>query len=203
MTRSIPAVILEADDVAETESFLKALGVDDRVRVRPAQEPASGFRGYSLSLVVSQPGVVDAYLRAALDAGGTQVKAASKSFWGYGGSFRAPDGTVWTVASSKKKDSGPSNLQYDELVLLLGVDDVKATRQLYVEQGLEVGKGFGSKYVEFKAPTGPGVKLALQSRRAVAKNAGVDAEGSGSHRLAILSDGPPFTDPDGYEWESR
>lgn len=201
-TRTIPAVVLEADDVAEAETFYKSLGVGDRVRVRTADAPSTGFRGYSLSLVVSQPGVVDAYLRAAVDAGATAIKPGSKSFWGYGGSFRAPDGTVWTVASSKKKDAGPSNLEYDELVLLLGVEDVKATRQLYVDQGLEVGKGFGSKYVEFKA-AGPGVKLALQSRRAVAKNAGVDAEGSGSHRLAILSDGPPFTDPDGYAWESR
>ena len=29
----------------------------------------------------------------------------------------------------------------------------------------------------------------------------VAAEGSGSHRLVMGSDTPPFTDPDGFSWE--
>ena len=37
-------------------------------------------------------------------------------------------------------------------MLLLGVDDVKATKQFYVDHGLAVGKSFGSKYVEFDTP---------------------------------------------------
>ena len=86
-------------------------------------------------------------------------------------------------------------------MLLLGVADVKATKQFYVERGLSVAKSFGSKYVEFDAADSP-VKLALYSRRAAAKDAGVAADGTGSHRIVIVGDGEPFTDPDGFAWET-
>lgn len=39
-------------------------------------------------------------------AGATALKPAAKSLWGYGGVVQAPDGTIWTVASSSKKDTG-------------------------------------------------------------------------------------------------
>jgi hypothetical protein len=64
-----------------------------------------------------------------------------------------------------------------------------------------VGKSFGSKYVEFDLPGSP-LKLALYSRRAAAKDAGVDPAGSGSHRIRVASDAGPFTDPDGFVWEA-
>jgi hypothetical protein len=48
---------------------------------------------------------------------------------------------------------------------LLGVADVKATKQFYISRGLAVGKSFGSKYVEFDTPGSP-VKLALYGRPA-------------------------------------
>ena len=38
--------------------------------------------------------------------------------------------------------------------------------------------------------------------RAAAKDAGVDPDGSGSHRIVIGSDAEPFTDPDGFAWET-
>ena len=85
-------------------------------------------------------------------------------------------------------------------MLLLGVEDVKASKEFYVDHGLTVGKSFGSKYVEFAA--GAGIKLALYTRRAAAKDAGVDAEGSGSHRIAVVGDAGAFTDPDGFVWMS-
>jgi predicted lactoylglutathione lyase len=47
-----------------------------------------------LSLVVSQPATVDGFIGAAFDAGATPLKPAKKSFWGYGGVVRAPDGTI-------------------------------------------------------------------------------------------------------------
>jgi catechol 2,3-dioxygenase-like lactoylglutathione lyase family enzyme len=34
------------------------------------------------------------------------------------------------------------------------------------------------------------------------KDAGVDVEGSGSHRLVVTGDAGPHTDPDGFVWES-
>jgi hypothetical protein len=112
---------------------------------------------------------------------------------------QAPDGTIWKIATSAKKDTTPAHREIDEIVLLLGVEDVKATKKFYVEHGLEVAKSFGSKYVGFASPAG-WVKLALYGRRAAAKDAGVPAEGSGSHRLVIGSDAGAFTDPDGFAW---
>jgi uncharacterized glyoxalase superfamily protein PhnB len=198
---TISSVSVETDDVPAAEKLYAALGVADRVAVRPAQAPASGFHGYTLSIVTSQPGNVDAYLDAAVQHGASLVKPGRKSLWGYGGSFRAPDGSTWTVASSSKKDTAPPALEHDDLVLLLGVGDVKAAKGLHVERGFEVGRGFGSKYVEFASAEG--ITLALQSRQAVAKNAGVDPDGSGSHRLEIHSDAGECTDPDGYVWIAR
>ena len=81
------------------------------------------------------------------------------------------------------------------------VDDVKASKQFYVEHGLGVGRSFGSKYVEFEAPA-HAIKLARYTRRAAATNAGVDPAGSGSHRIAVLGNGGAFIDPDGFAWLS-
>ena len=197
---SIASVTLEVADPAAADRFYSAaFGLGDRLRLRASGEPTSGFRGFTLSLVVSQPADVDALLDAAVQAGATTLKPAAKSLWGYGGVVQAPDGTIWQLASSSKKNTGPATRQVDEFVLLLGVEDVKASKQFYVEHGLAVGKSFGGKYVEFATGTGP-VKLALYKRRGLAKVAGVSPDGTGSHRLIIGSDTGPFTDPDGFAW---
>lgn len=195
---TISTVVLEVGDVAAAEVFYKELGVSEHVEVRPATAATSGFRGFTLSLVCAQPGNVDLIVAAALAAGATAVKPATKSFWGYGGVLQAPDGTLWSVACSPKKDKTPPAQEFDDLVLLLGVEDVKATKQFYVDQGFTVGKSFGGKYVELDAAP---VKLSLYPRKAAAKNAGVPAEGSGSHCLVVRSDRGAFTDPDGFTWE--
>ena len=106
---AIGHVTLEVDADAAAEAFYDAaFGLGDRLHVRASDAPTSGFRGFSLSLVVAQPSIVDSYVSSALEAGATAVKPVSKSFWGYGGTLQAPDGTVWTVATSSKKDSGPA-----------------------------------------------------------------------------------------------
>ena len=198
----IESVTLDAADPAAAERFYTAaFGLDTQVRVRASQEPTTGFRGFTLSLTASQPANVNALIDAALDAGASPVKPAAKSFWGYGGVVRAPDGALWKVATSQKKDSGPATREIDQFVLLLGVDDVAASKQFYIDRGLTVGKSFGRKYVEFATPSSP-VKLALYGRRALAKDAGVAPDGTGSHRLTIGGDGGPFTDPDGFAWEA-
>ena len=198
---SIGSVLLEVPDPAATQAFnAAAFGLDTRVGVRPSGASSIGFRGFTLSLVVSQPSTVDSLVDTALDAGASTLKPVAKSFWGYGGVVRAPDGTIWKVASSSKKNSGPVTRQIDDIVLLLGVADVKASKRFYVERGLAVAKSFGSKYVEFDTPAGQ-VKLALYGRRALAKDAGVAEEGTGSHRIVIGGDAGPFTDPDGFPWE--
>jgi hypothetical protein len=45
-----------------------------QVRLRASQAPATGFRGFTLSLVVSQPATVEALIGPALDAGATPLK---------------------------------------------------------------------------------------------------------------------------------
>lgn len=198
---SIKSVILETPDPTSAHDFYTAaFGVGEHVGVRASQAPTTGFRGFTLSLVVSQPSTVDSLIGTALDGGATTLKPPKKGFWGYGGVVQAPDGSIWKIATSSKKDTGPATRQIDDIVLLLGVADVKASKKFYVDRGLAVAKSFGSKYVEFDASASP-VKLALYTRRAAAKDAGVSPDGTGSHRIAIVGDIGPFTDPDGFIWE--
>jgi predicted lactoylglutathione lyase len=199
---SIDYVTLEVPDATAADAFYgKAFGLGDTVGVRASQAPTTGFRGFTLSLVVSQPSTVDSLVATALGGGAATLKPVKKGFWGYGGVVQAPDGTIWKVATSSKKETAPANRQVDNVVLLLGVADVKASRQFYVDRGLAVAKSFGSKYVEFDTAGSP-VTLALYSRRAAAKDAGVEQDGTGSHRIFIGSDSGPFTDPDGFIWEA-
>ncbi|MFG2087889.1 glyoxalase [Spirillospora sp. NPDC048824] len=197
---SIESITLEVDDhVAAERFYATAFGLGAQLRLRASDAPTTGFRGFAVSLIVAQPADADALVDAALDAGATSLKSAKKSLWGYGGVVQAPDGTIWTVASSAKKDTGPASRQIDEIVLQLGVADVAESKRFYVDRGLAVTKSYGRKYVEFAAPSSP-VKLSLNKRGALAKVAGVAPEGTGSHRLVIGGDAGPFTDPDGFVW---
>jgi catechol 2,3-dioxygenase-like lactoylglutathione lyase family enzyme len=199
---SIESVTLEvADPAAAGRFYTAAFGMGNQVRLRASEASTTGFRGFTLSITVSQPATVIRLIGAAIDAGATPLKPAAKSFWGWGGVVRAPDGTIWKVATSAKKDTGPATRQIDEIVLLLGVADVAASKRFYVERGLAVAKSFGRIYVEFAAGSSP-VKLALYRRRALAKDVGVAPDGTGSHRLTIGGDAGPFTDPDGFAWEA-
>lgn len=201
-TTSIDSIILEVADPAAAEAFYAAaFDLRERLRLRASEAPTSGFRGFTLSLVVSQPADVDILVSAALAAGATALKPVAKSLWGYGGSVQAPDGTIWKVATSKKKDHGRATGQIDQIVLLLGAEDVPASKRFYLEHGLTVAKSFARSYVEFAAPDAQ-IKLALYKRRALAKDAGVSPEGSGAHRLLIGSPAGPFTDPDGFTWQA-
>jgi predicted lactoylglutathione lyase len=199
---SLESITLEVPDPAAAETFYAAaFGLGDGLRVRASEAPTTGFRGFTVSLVVSQPSTVDSLIGTALDAGATSLKPGAKGLWGYGGVVRAPDGAIWKIATSSKKDTGPATRQVDDVVLLLGVEDVKATKRFYVERGLAVKRSFGGKYVEFETG-GSQLKLALYGRRALAKDAGVSADGTGSHRIVIGGDAGTFTDPDGFAWEA-
>ncbi|MFI6038509.1 glyoxalase [Streptomyces sp. NPDC051315] len=198
----IESVTLDvADPTAAHRFYTDAFGLDTQIRLRASEAPTTGFRGFSLSLTVSQPATVDSLIGTALDAGATPLKPATKSFWGYGGVVQAPDGTIWKVATSAKKDTGPATRDIDEIVLLLGVADVAASKRFYLGRGLAVAKSFGRVYVEFAAGSSP-VKPALYRRRALAKDVGVSPDGTGSHRLVIGGGAGAFTDPDGFAWEA-
>ncbi|NQX12702.1 glyoxalase [Microbacteriaceae bacterium VKM Ac-2855] len=195
----IRSVTIEAEDPAAATSFYAtAFGSAAPIQVSEASAPSSGFRGFTLSLLVAQPANATALLDSAIAAGASVVKPAAKSLWGFGGVVRAPDGTVWQVATSAKKDTAPASRDFETVTLLLAADDVSASKSFYAERGFTVGKNFG-KYVEFRGD-GP-VSLALYTRKALAKNAGVAPEGSGSHRLIVDADAGAFVDPDGFVWQ--
>ncbi|MEV0095380.1 glyoxalase [Streptomyces sp. NPDC050738] len=199
---SIASLTLDvADPKAAGRFYADAFGLDTQLDLRASEAPTSGFRAFTLSLTVSQPATVNAFVDAALAAGATSLKPVKKSLWGFGGVVQAPDGTIWKVATSAKKDTGPDTRKIDDIVLLLGVADMAESKKFYVDRGFAVAKSFGRKYVEFATPSSP-VKLGLYGRSALAKDAGVDPDGSGSHRIAIVSSAGPFTDPDGFAWEA-
>jgi catechol 2,3-dioxygenase-like lactoylglutathione lyase family enzyme len=206
---SLHTLTLEVADVPAARTFYDSAfglssglssGLGPRLELRASETPTTGFRGFTLSLVVAQPATVTRLVDAALEAGATSLKPVSKSLWGHGGVVQAPDGTIWKVATPAKKDTGPDTGQVDSVVLLLGVADVAATKRFYVDRGLVVAKGFGSRYVEFESGSSP-LKLALYRRRALAKDAGVPPEGTGSHRITIGSELDDFIDPDGFAWQ--
>jgi catechol 2,3-dioxygenase-like lactoylglutathione lyase family enzyme len=198
---SIESVTLEVPDPTVASAFYTAaFGLGAQVRVRASDAPTAGFRGFTMSLIVAQPSTVSSLIDSALAAGATTLKPVQKSLWGYGGVVQAPDGAIWKVATSARKDTGPATRQIDQIVLLVAAADVAASKRFYVDHGLTVGKSFG-KYVEFAMPASP-IKLGLYGRRALAKDAGVSPDGTGSHRLTIGSDAGPFTDPDGFVWEA-
>jgi predicted lactoylglutathione lyase len=202
MTTCIESVLLEVPDPTSASAFTAAaFGLGDHVRFRLSEAATTGFRGFTLSLVVSQPATVDTLISTALEAGATTLKPVAKSLWGYGGVVLAPDGTIWKVATSSKKNTGTLTRQIGEIVLLLGVVDVAASKQFYEEHGFRVGRSFLGKYVQFDTPSAP-IKLALYRYRALARDAGIAAEGTGSHRIVIASHAGPFTDPDGFIWEA-
>src|SRR5262245_61962334 len=118
---STQSVSLEVADLPAASAFYAdTFDLGAVVRLRPSEAPTTGFRGFPLSPVASQPPTVDGLVRAALDAGATPLKPAKKPFWGYGAALEAPDGTIWKIATSSKKDTGPATRQIDDVVLLLG-----------------------------------------------------------------------------------
>lgn len=60
----------------------------------------SGFRGVSFHYTVPSSAAVDEVMASAVAAGGSVVKAAAATGWGYFGYFSDPDGFLWKVASS-------------------------------------------------------------------------------------------------------
>ena len=199
-TPRIDAVTLEVADLTTARTFYDtAFDLGDRLDLRESDAPTSGFRGYHLSVIASRPADVRALFDGAVDAGATVLRPVAKSLWGTGGVVQAPDGAIWKVATSAKKDTRPAERRIDEVVLLLGAADVGASKAFYAGHGLRVGKSFGS-YVDFAMGHSP-IGFGLYKRRALAKDAGVPPEGSGSHRIVLRGGLGEVTDPDGFAWE--
>lgn len=200
---TINRLILEADDADAARKVHEALGVAELMEYRDATSPASGFRGFTVSVLVGQPADVDQRIGAATAAGATELKPITTSMWGYGGVLQAPDGSIWKVATSAKGDD-PATGEIGSVVLLLGATDVKASKRCYVDQGFAVGKSFVNRYVEFELSDSP-IKLVLYPRRGLAQDAGVDVRAAagetGSPRMTVVGGTTAFTDPDGFAWQ--
>jgi hypothetical protein len=203
MNITIASLTLDVCDPAASQSFYEtALGVGSQVRARTADTPPTGFRGFTISLVVGQPSIVDSLLETALAGAAKVLKPAEKGLWGYGAVVQDADGVIWKLATSAKKDKDPATRKIDNLVLLIGAADLRASKRFYVERGLSVKRSFPGRYVEFDAPAG-GIKLALYPGRAgLAKDAGIAPDGDGPHGIAVNSSAGQFSDPDGFSWET-
>lgn len=199
----IESLTLDVADPAASQAFYESsLGLGDQIRARPTDTPSSGFRGFSISLVVGQPSTVDSLLETALAGGAKSLKPAEKGMWGYGAVVQDADGVIWKLATSAKKNKGAATREIDDLVLLIGAADMGASKRFYVDRGLTVKRSFLNRYVEFDAPAG-GIKLALYPGRAgLAKDAGVAPDGDGTHGIALRSQAGEFSDPDGFAWEA-
>lgn len=200
MNTIIDSVTLDVADLEAAQSFYAdTFALGDRLRFRTSDGETSGFRGYTLSLVVAQPANVHALVNAAVAAGATVIKPVAKSLWGVGGTVQAPDGAIWKIATSSKKDTAPPSRSVEEVILLLGADDVVASRTFYTERGIPVAKSFGRSYVQFDTGASP-IGLGLYRHASLAKDAGVPAAGSGSHRLTVNGSLGAAVDPDGFAW---
>jgi len=199
---SIDHLVLEATDLGAAQDFYtRAFGPLPQLTVSESTAPSTGFRGFTLGLDAAGPADVDRLYRAAITVGASEVKAPKKQFWGgYSGVLCSPDRAIIKIAANAKKDEGPSTGKVERVVLLLGVTSVKATKEFYVSQGMEIAKSFGSKYAEF-APGAGRVTLGLYKRAGLAKEFGVAPEGTGSSRLRIVGGAESFADPDGFTWE--
>ena len=89
-----------ADPEASARFYRDAFDLDGRVRTTMTDAATDGFRGYTVSLVASQPANVTALFDAAVAAGAAILKPLAKSLWGFGGVVQAPDGAIWNLATS-------------------------------------------------------------------------------------------------------
>ena len=226
MTLSLDAIVLGAQDPQGARTFYDSALAPAAGKVRPDEfdENPSGFQGYTVSYIVAQPTEVQTVLDAAAAAGATIVKPGKKMLFGaFSGVFQAPDGSVWKVAAPTKKDTGPAAAQPipTEVAALLGVESPKESKAFYEKLGLTTDRDYGNKYIDF-APVDGSARLGLMTRKALAKDAGVDDGTPGPRNLVLehravsleASDtvlaaakaagatvsGDRFTDPDGYVW---
>jgi catechol 2,3-dioxygenase-like lactoylglutathione lyase family enzyme len=177
------------------------------LELRPADALADGFRGFTLSYILDSAAAVDGVLARALRAGGTITKPPQRAFWGYSAYVADPSGHLWKLASSKRKpliggDDADETATASEIVLTIGVADIKRAKQFYVEDlGWSTKKSY-SKFVCLDG--GDGSDLAMYRWDDLAADAGVSPEGRGARGLTLRGSGDSatgFTDADGFAWE--
>jgi catechol 2,3-dioxygenase-like lactoylglutathione lyase family enzyme len=71
-------------------------------------EPSQRYAGFTLAINVETEDEVGASLQAAVDAGATLVKPATRADWGgLSGYFADPDGVLWEIAWNPGFQIGP------------------------------------------------------------------------------------------------
>ena len=178
------------------------------LELRPADALGDGFRGFTLSYIVDTAAAVDGVLARALRAGATVAKPPQRALWGYSTYVADPSGHLWKLASSKRKPliardgDADETATASEIVLTLGVFDIKRAKQFYVE---ELGWATKKSYAKFVClDGGRGSDLAMYRWDDLAADAGVSPEGRGARGLTLRGCGDSatgFTDADGFAWE--
>ncbi|MDV6014640.1 VOC family protein [Haloechinothrix sp. LS1_15] len=162
-------------------------GIEELTSDAGADPATSGFRGYIVSYVVSQPSEVASLVDAASRNGAKVHKPAKKALFGaFSGVFQAPDGAVWKVAAPTKKDTGPAGDPPlpTETGIILGVSDPKVSRAFYVALGMTVDRDYGTSYIDFHPNPGT-CRFCLMPRKDLAKDVGIDRDGAGSSAMVL------------------
>lgn len=165
-----------------------ALQPQDKLAAAAGFPPStSGYRGYVVTYIVSQPTEVEMVMKAAIEAGAEVLKSTKKALFGsFAGVFRAPDGAIWKVTSATNKDTSPAGKppRPSETTIILGVEKPKSSKAFYQALGMTVDRDYGNKYIDF-TPT-PGVsRLCLMERGVLARDVRVDKAGSGFSQMIL------------------
>jgi uncharacterized protein len=177
-------------ELGEGSSTLALYGWEALAEDAGVAADSSGFRAFTLSYIVERGEHVDAVMATARDAGAKIGKPARRAFWGgYSGYFSDPDGYLWKVGSTKRPARGSGRegseqaaqrpaVKPSETAVTLGVEDFKSVKKFYSEGlGCPIDKSFGS-FATFKLGDESST-LGLYKRKALAKDAGVSADGTG------------------------
>jgi catechol 2,3-dioxygenase-like lactoylglutathione lyase family enzyme len=178
-------------EVGEGSSTLALYGWEALAEDAGMPADSRGFRAFTLSYIADRAEQVDAVMAAAHAAGAQIGKPARSAIWGgYSGYLTDPDGYLWKVASnqrppmifgrrgSKRTYRQPAVVKPKQTAVTLGVNDFKSVKQFYAQGlGCPIDKSFGS-FVTFNLGDGSST-LGLYRRDALAKDAGVSADGSG------------------------
>ncbi|MFE6384858.1 VOC family protein [Nocardiopsis dassonvillei] len=160
----------------------------DALAADTGADPATaGFRGYVLSWVVDQPNEVQDLLDAATAHGASVVKPAKKQLFGeFTAVHRAPDGALWKLAAATKRNTRPLTppVRPTETALYLGVSRPTESKAFYEALGMSADRDYGDTFVDFTVTDGA-CRLGLLTRKALAKDAGVDERGHGFPALAL------------------
>ena len=91
------------------------------------------------------------------------------------------------MAAATRKDTGPAGERPvpTETVAVLGVAEPEAATAFYAAVGLTVDRDYGSRFIDVRLTPGT-CRLGLMPRKALAKDAGIDEDGSG-FRAAVVN----------------